>query len=403
MTAQTSSTATAASNEIPMAARALLRMLERIDGGTLSMTLPNGATHTYGAGALHAAIRIHTWDVLTEVLRGGDVVFAEGYIANQWDTPDLAALLTLVARNQAHLTEAFYGRWWVQLWFRFRHAMRKNSRAQARKNIVAHYDLGNDFYGLWLDETMTYSSALFADRSAQSLPAAQIAKYARALEELQLAPGAHILEIGCGWGGFAEYAAQRGYRLTGLTLSPSQLAFAQARIARAGLTGNVHFFLRDYRDHKTTVDGIVSIEMYEAVGERYWNTYFRAIHDALKPGGRACIQGITIAPERFEQYCSQSDFIQQYIFPGGMLASPPRIEACAHKAALTVERTHWFGLDYAETLRRWLVNFDAHTDAVRAQGKSDAFIRMWRFYLAYCIAGFEAKSTDVGQFTLVKS
>jgi cyclopropane-fatty-acyl-phospholipid synthase len=336
-------------------------------------------------------------------LSGGDVAFAEGYMAGRWDTHDLTALLTLAARNQAALTPAFYGRWWSQLSFRFKHALRKNSKAQAKKNIVAHYDLGNDFYSLWLDETMTYSSALFTGGYAQALPAAQNAKYARALSALQLQPGAHILEIGCGWGGFAEHAAAKGFRVTCLTLSPSQMEYAQQRIAKKGLSDNVHFFLRDYRDHITQVDGIVSIEMIEAVGERYWGKYFRTIHDCLKPGARACIQGITIDHKRFAQYKSTSDFIQQYIFPGGMLASPEIIAQHVAKAGLTMGDMHWFGLDYAETLRRWLATFDEKVDAVRAQGKSEAFIRMWRFYLAYCIAGFEAKSTDVGQFTLVKS
>ncbi len=388
---------------MPFAARALLKLLERIEGGTLTLTAPNGATHTVGAGPLHAAVRFHDWGALTEILSGGDVAFAEGYMAERWDTPDLTALLMLAAHNQAALTPAFYGRWWSQISFRFKHALRKNSKAQAKKNIVAHYDLGNDFYSLWLDETMTYSAALFNANFAQSLPAAQSAKYERALRELQLQPGAHILEIGCGWGGFAEHAARQGYRVTCLTLSPSQMEYAQARITRAGLNENVHFFLRDYRDHRTQVDGIVSIEMIEAVGERYWGTYFRTIHGALKPGGRACIQGITIDNARFAQYRQQSDFIQQYIFPGGMLASPERISHHADKAMLALTNSHWFGPDYAETLRRWLVAFDEHTAAVRAQGKSEAFIRMWRFYLAYCIAGFEAKSTDVGQFTLEKN
>jgi cyclopropane-fatty-acyl-phospholipid synthase len=388
---------------MPLAARALQKLLERIEGGTLMVTLPDGRTHTYGAGARHAAIHFHDWKVLTELMTGGDVAFAESYMQNRWDTPDLVSLLTLAASNQARLKPAFYGRWWSQMLFRFRHALRKNSKGQAKKNIVAHYDLGNEFYALWLDQTMTYSAAIFREGSAQSLEDAQHAKYERALRELQLEPGAHILEIGCGWGGFAEHAAKQGYRVTGLTLSPSQLAYAQQRIDRAGVSSNVHLFLRDYRDHQTRVDGIVSIEMVDAVGERYWNTYFKAVHDMVRPGGRACIQGITIANDRFEQYRSTSDFIQQYIFPGGMLPSPERVDDCAKKAGLVIEHRYWFGLDYAETLRHWLTNFDRSSDALRAQGKSETFIRMWRFYLAYCIAGFEARSTDVGQFTLARS
>jgi cyclopropane-fatty-acyl-phospholipid synthase len=387
---------------VPLKARALLKLVERIEGGTLHMTLPNGATHTYGIGAAHAAVRFHDWAAMSEILSGGDVAFAESYMQGRWDTPDLAALLTLAAKNHTKLTPAFYGSRWMQWVFRFRHALRKNTKQQAKKNIVAHYDLGNDFYSLWLDETMSYSSALFTQGYSQDHASAQSAKYERALRELRLAPGAHILEIGCGWGGFAEHAAKQGYRVTGLTLSPSQLAYAQLRVESAGVAQNVHLFLRDYRDHQTRVDGIVSIEMVEAVGERFWKSYFRTISAALKPGGRACIQGITIAPERFEQYRSQSDFIQQYIFPGGMLPTEEKLDACANLAGLTHERSHWFGLDYAETLRRWLARFDEMTPQVLAQGKSETFVRMWRFYLAYCIAGFEAKSTDVGQFTWMK-
>jgi cyclopropane-fatty-acyl-phospholipid synthase len=397
----TDHTSTAPHGEAPpLAARALIQLLAHIEGGTLTLTLPNHAMHTFGAGTLHAAVHFKNWSALTDVLVGGDVAFAEGYIAGHWDTPDLAALLTLAARNQAALKPAFYGRWWRQLLFRFRHALRKNSKTQAKKNIEAHYDLGNPFYQLWLDETMTYSAALFSKGHGQSLPEAQTEKYERALRELKLEPGAHILEIGCGWGGFAEHAARQGYRVTGLTLSPSQLSYAQNRLREAGLGDHARFLLRDYRDSVGQYDGVVSIEMFEAVGERYWNAYFRAVRGALKPGGRACIQSITIDEARFSQYRSTSDFIQQYIFPGGMLASPPRFFSRAEKAGMQVVSTHWFGLDYAETLRRWLAKFDAESAAVQAQGYSESFVRLWRFYLCYCIAGFEAKSTDVGQITV---
>lgn len=387
----------------PLGARALLKLLEPLRGGTLTVMLPTGEKLSYGTGPLTAAIVFRDWSAMTEILTGGDVAFAEGYMYQRWDTPDLVALLTLAARNQAQLKPAFYGRWWSQLFFRFRHALRKNTKVQARKNIEAHYDLGNDFYSLWLDPSMTYSAALFGDDLSQSLQSAQTAKYERVLRELNLAPGAHILEIGCGWGGFIEHAAKQGYRVTGLTLSPAQLEYAKRRVEAAGLTDHVHLFLRDYRDHPTRVDAVVSIEMIEAVGERYWDTYFRAVAQALKPGARACIQGITIADDRFDQYRRTSDFIQQYIFPGGMLLSPSKFNDCARRAGLRIEHTYWFGLDYAETLRRWLARFEQQLPAIRALGKSEAFIRMWRFYFAYCIAGFESHSTDVGQFTLVKA
>jgi cyclopropane-fatty-acyl-phospholipid synthase len=285
--------------------------------------------------------------------------------------------------------------------FRFKHWLNANSRRNAKRNIVAHYDLGNDFYRLWLDPTMTYSSALFGGDFAQPLADAQQAKYERILAELALPPGAHILEIGCGWGGFAEVAARAGYRVTGLSLSDAQTAYARERIARAGLAERVTLSVRDYRDERGTYDGVASIEMFEAVGEKYWPAYFSTLRRCLAPGGRACVQTITIADDRFERYRTQSDFIQQYIFPGGMLASPSRFVAHAAQAGLDVVQTHLFGRDYAATLGLWLDAFDANADAVRAQGFDEKFIRCWRFYLAYCIAGFASGSTDVAQYTLV--
>ncbi len=307
----------------------------------------------------------------------------------------------MLACNQQALERAFYGHAWQRTLFRLKHWLNANTRRQARRNIVAHYDLGNAFYGLWLDPTMTYSSALFGGDRTQPLAAAQQAKYARILDELALPRGAHILEIGCGWGGFAETAARAGYRVTGLSLSRAQTEFARERIARAGLADRVEFRIQDYRDARGAFDAVASIEMFEAVGERWWPAYFRAVRNALKPGGRACIQTITIADERFERYRTQSDFIQQYIFPGGMLASPARFAAGARAAGLEPANALAFGRDYAETLKRWLAAFDGRVDAVRAQGFSERFIRCWRFYLAYCAAGFASGSTDVAHYTLV--
>ncbi|MEO8484695.1 MAG: cyclopropane-fatty-acyl-phospholipid synthase family protein, partial [Betaproteobacteria bacterium] len=260
------------------------------------------------------------------------------------------------------------------------------------------YDLGNDFYAAWLDRTMTYSSALFGGDFAPSLEDAQQAKFDRVLGELALVAGSRILEIGAGWGGFAETAARAGHRVTGISLSERQTAWARERMQRAGLSGRVDLRLQDYRDVDGRYEGVASIEMIEAVGERWWPAYFRAVHDALVPGGRACVQAITIADERFERYRTQSDFIQQYIFPGGMLASPSRLVAEAGRARLRLVREHAFGADYAETLRRWLVAFDTHTDEVAARF-GVAFARCWRFYLAYCVAGFATGSTDVVQYT----
>jgi cyclopropane-fatty-acyl-phospholipid synthase len=279
--------------------------------------------------------------------------------------------------------------------------LRSNTKRRARRNVVAHYDLGNDFYGLWLDSTMSYSSALFGADLSGSLASAQEAKYARVLQQLAPKEGAHLLEIGCGWGGFAECAARAGCQVTAVSLSDAQTAYARERVAATGLQSNVEFCIKDYRDVAGQFDGIASIEMFEAVGERYWPAYFRAVREALKPGARACVQTITIANDRFEQYRQTSDFLQQYIFPGGMLASPDVFDMHVAAAGLQVDDVHRFGQDYAETLKRWVAAFDANVDKVRAQGFDHRFIRCWRFYLAYCAAGFASETTDVAQYTLV--
>ena len=393
----------------PASARLVLALLERLGSGSLFFTSPDGVTRRFGPGGAlglrsalprEADLRLRDWTVCRRILVGGDVAFAEAYMDGLWDTTDLVALLTVAAFNQRALERAFYGRGWRQLVFRLRHLLRSNSRRRARRNIVAHYDLGNDFYRLWLDPTMTYSSALFGDDATLPLAEGQQAKYERILRELGVAPGAHLLELGCGWGGFAETAARAGCRVIGVSLSDAQTAFARDRIARAGLAERASLHIRDYRDVGGRYDGIASIEMFEAVGERYWPAFFRAVRQALKPGARACIQTITIADDRFDQYRQTSDFIQQYIFPGGMLCSPSRFVAAANDAGLQVDDVYRFGQDYEETLKRWLAAFDANIDAIRAQGFDERFIRCWRFYLAYCAASFASETTDVAQYTL---
>ena len=395
----------------PATARLLLALLRRLDAGRVELTAPDGAQYAFGPGGapaphvkpMPAVLAFHDWRVAGEALKGGDVAFAESYMAGRWDTPDLTQLLTVLAANQSALERAFYGHWWTRTLLRLKHHLNANTRRQARRNILAHYDLGNDFYRLWLDSSMTYSSALFDGHFDQTLPAAQQAKYDRLLRELALPPSARVLEIGCGWGGFAETAARAGHHVTGISLSDAQTAHARARLATAGCGRLADLRLQDYRDVRGTFDGIASIEMFEAVGERYWPAYFRAVHDALAPGGRACIQTITIADDRFERYRTQSDFIQQYIFPGGMLASPARFMHTAKAAGLVLERVHAFGRDYAETLKRWLASFDSAVPAIHAQGFDDRFIRCWRFYLAYCAAGFDTGTTDVAQYTFVRA
>jgi cyclopropane-fatty-acyl-phospholipid synthase len=387
----------------------LFALLERLHYGGMVVTTPDGSTQSFGsagdravpfaAGAAHLVI--NDWSAIASAMRGGDVGFAEAYIDGRVDTPDLVQLLTVLAANQPALERMFYGRLWMRALLRLRHLFRSNTVAQARRNIVAHYDLGNPFYALWLDPSMTYSAACFGGDYGQDLQHAQQAKYERALGELELDSPSQLLEVGCGWGGFAETAARSGHSVTGISLSSAQTQYAQARLHDAQLAQRAQCRIQDYRQVTGQYDGIVSIEMIEAVGERYWPDYFATIARLLKHGARACIQAITIADERFERYRTQSDFIQRFIFPGGMLLSPARLQQEAERAGLRVLRSHRFGQDYAETLKRWLRAFDDNTPRIRALGFDRRFIRCWRFYLAYCAAGFATETTDVGQYTLV--
>jgi cyclopropane-fatty-acyl-phospholipid synthase len=389
----------------PAAARTVFKLLARLKHGSIDVQLPDGgAAHFGGTDGPRAAIRIKDWAVCTAALRSGDIGFAESYVAGHWTTPDLRALLEVFVRNREALEEVVYGSWWGALAHRVQHWLNRNSRAGSRKNIHAHYDLGNHFYKLWLDPSMNYSSAWFNGDLHRPMQEAQQAKMARALRECAVQPGQRVLEIGCGWGALAECAARDfGAKLTGITLSTEQLAWGQKRLADAGLEGQAELRLQDYRDiQEPAFDAVVSIEMFEAVGRAYWDGYFQTVHQQLKPGGRACIQSITIRDDLFERYTRSSDFIQQYIFPGGMLPSPSVFRAQAEKAGLRVVNELAFGLDYAETLRRWREDF-LHRDAeVRQLGFDTRFMRLWEFYLAYCEAAFAAGNTNVMQFTLVR-
>jgi cyclopropane-fatty-acyl-phospholipid synthase len=384
----------------PPAARAVLALLPRLQHGRLTLVTPDGEVLAFGSGELHATIRLANWKVFGAALSSGDIGFAQSWIDGDWQTDSLAALLRLLAANRTVIERALYGSWWGRALYRVRHLLNRNSRAGSRRNIHAHYDLGNAFYALWLDPTMTYSSALFEGDAARSLPDAQRAKYRRILDQLALAPGARVLEIGCGWGGFAEEAARAGLHVTGLTLSTEQLAWAQRRLDDAGLGERARFLLQDYRDERGQYDAIVSIEMFEAVGEAYWPAYFETLRRCLVPGGRAVVQTITIDDALFDRYRRGTDFIQQYVFPGGMLPSPSAFEAQAHAAGLSVAGAATFGLDYARTLARWREVFMARLPQVTAQGFDTRFVRTWEFYLAYCEAGFHTGTTDVAQYTL---
>lgn len=386
---------------MPPAGQLFMRVLDQIRVGRIDLVTPEGEWLSCGGEAgPQATLTLRSWEAAEDILRKADIGLAEAYMSGDCDIDRPADLLTIALLNQQHIERAFYGNWMAVLWYRLRHWSRANTRSGSRRNIVAHYDLGNDFYQLWLDPTMSYSSAWFEGNLAQPLEHAQQAKYERILDRLGALPGEHILEIGCGWGGFAEAAARRGCKVRGITLSPAQLEFARRRIDGAGLSGLVELSLTDYRDIDGQYDHVVSIEMYEAVGERFWPSYFRAIRDVLKPGGRALIQGITIHDEVFGRYRRGTDFIQQYVFPGGMLASERAFAKATAGAGLQLHASKAFGRDYAETLRRWLKAFTEAEPRVRALGFDDRFIRMWRFYLCYCAAGFDSGRTDVLHFEL---
>ncbi len=385
----------------PLAARLVLGQLERLNIGALQVDLPDGSSRLFGHGPAGALMQVNEWSVFARVARDGDIGFAEAFLDGQLQTPDLAGLLTLLARNREALDTPLYGSWYGRLAHRLVHLLRSNTRAGSRRNIAAHYDLGNDFYSLWLDPGMTYSSALFA-HPAMSLEDAQDAKYARILDELALAPQSHVLEIGCGWGGFASLCTSHGHQLTGVSLSQRQLDYAGKRLQLALLTDQARLEYRDYRDIRGRFDAVASIEMVEAVGERWWPAYFSKIAEVLPMGGRAVVQSILIDEALFERYRRGSDFIQQYVFPGGMLPSGQRFSELAGAAGLSVARDFRFGPDYARTLALWHERFLASGDAVRALGFDERFMRLWRFYLAYCEAGFNSGSTDVAQFTLIR-
>ncbi|MDH3239633.1 MAG: cyclopropane-fatty-acyl-phospholipid synthase family protein [Alphaproteobacteria bacterium] len=377
----------------------------RIRSGRLTVEFPSGAQMTFGGAepGPQAFIRIRNLRLASRMLVSGVIGFAEGYMHGDWDTPNLKAALMLGALNAEALSNALTPSRFAKLANRLRHARRANTKKGSRRNIAAHYDLGNTFYGCWLDETMSYSSALF-DAMDESHELAQRRKYLRLAEALDLRPGDRVLEIGCGWGGFAEIAAAEfGCEVVGLTLSVEQAAFARARMARAGLADRVDIRVEDYRDVTGHFDKIVSIEMFEAVGDENWATYFDVLDRRLEPGGRAALQVITIADENYENYRRNPEFIQLYIFPGGMLPSPPAFEQAASAAGLKISDSFYFGKSYAESLRRWDRAFRETWHHIEGLGFDQRFFRMWRYYLCYCEVGFEVGRIDVGQFVIERA
>jgi len=396
-------TDTTGQNNLPRYFGRCFGVARQISAGRLDIALPDGRVfRAEGArpGPV-ARLDIHEPEVFARLVREGYLGFCEAYLDGDWSTPDLQAFMDLLNEDDS-IHHGYPGQNLAQLYERLRFWFKRNSRRQARRNISYHYDLGNEFYRLWLDETMTYSSALFAG-GQNSLEQAQIAKYASMVDQMGVKPGDHVLEIGCGWGGFAEYAArERGLRVTGLTISAEQLKFARERIARAGLSDQVTLKLLDYRDERGTYDGIASIEMFEAVGERYWPVFFQSLRDRLIPGAQATLQIITVADSRWESYRNDVDFIQKYIFPGGMLPSPSALRVEIDRAGLKVARSIEFGESYSETLRRWHHAFDEKWDQIATMGFDARFRRMWNFYLTSCAAAFKGGSCDVTQITIAR-
>ncbi len=382
-----------------------LDVVSRLEAGSLMVVMPDGSSYNITSGGVpgpDAVIRVSRWRALRKFMTQGDFGFVESYMDGDWQSPNLADVVELAVRNSNSWNSNRLQGGLHKFWQRLLHLMRDNTKAGSRRNIAAHYDLGNAFYEQWLDPTMTYSSALFAD-AGQSLSDAQTAKYRKIAQSLDLKPEHHLLEIGCGWGGFAEFAAKEyGCKLTGLTLSKEQLKFASERMQKAGLSDKVEFRLQDYRDVQGSFDRIASIEMFEAVGESHWPQYFTTVRERLKQGGAAALQIITIAEDRFEQYRKSADFIQRYIFPGGMLPSVERLKLQFEQAKLSFVDATMFGDSYADTLRLWRDRFLAAWSTIEPMGFDDRFKRMWEMYLAYCEGGFRGQAIDVGQFKLVR-
>jgi cyclopropane-fatty-acyl-phospholipid synthase len=388
-------------------------ILDRIDAGLvvggIEAILPDGRTRLLGGRAPGPVpeVRLHSWRALVRLATSGSVGWYKAFEHGEWSSPDPVPLFDLFMRNAQSLGRTARAKGLFRLVNWLGHRFRANDRVRARRNIAAHYDLGNDFYRAWLDEGMTYSSAVFAEPTSATEPLeqAQARKNRLLLDRLALKPGHHLLEIGCGWGGLAETAARDyGLRVTALTLSREQQAFAEARIARAGFSDRVSIELCDYRDARGQYDAIASVEMAEAVGQDYWPAYLEAIARLLKPGGRAALQLISIRDDLFDDYAASADFIQTYIFPGGMLIGESRFRAIAEAAGLEWRDRTGYGLHYAETLRRWRERFDGAVGEGRLPDGFDApFHRLWRYYLMYCEGGFRGGGVDVAQVTLVKA
>jgi len=400
----TALTTTQGQTGLPRYFATAFEVARRLDHGRMDFVLPDGRRFRAEGkrpGPV-AEIRIDNPDTFARLIREGDLGFCDAYLEGWWSTPDLQAFMDLIHEDNEGVYDGYPGMGLVRAYERMRFWLQSNSKAQARKNISYHYDLGNDFYRLWLDDTMTYSSAFF-ETGQESLEKAQIRKYESLVDQMGAEPGDHVLEIGCGWGGFAEYAArERGLKVTGLTISQAQHDYAVQRIAAAGLSDRVEIKLQDYRDERGTYDGIASIEMFEAVGEKYWPVYFDTLRERLKPGRHATLQIIMVQDKRWQVYKRGVDFIQKYIFPGGMLPSPSVLKAEVERSGLRIRGSIEFGQSYSDTLRRWHESFNSRWDEIAAMGFDDRFRRMWTFYLTSCAGAFRGGICDVTQITVTR-
>jgi cyclopropane-fatty-acyl-phospholipid synthase len=395
----------AVTKDLPLLARKTLNIAVKLKNGSLDLQLPDGTIYRCAGenAGPQAILVVKHWGFARRLTGQGDIGLAEAYLRGEWESPDVTAFLQLFVVNNHVIVSLLANKPLVRLWQRFGHWRNRNSKSGSKRNIHAHYDLGNRFYSAWLDKSMTYSSAVFAPGETD-LSKGQTRKYAQLAEQTRITANDHVLEIGCGWGGFAEYAARDiGCKVTALTISKEQFDFAQKRMFDAGLNEKVTIKLQDYRDETGTFDRIASIEMFEAVGQEYWPTYFRQLRDRLKVGGVAGLQVITIQDHLFEGYRREIDFIRRYVFPGGMLPSPSIMHKMGDKFGLSLAGEKIFGLDYATTLAHWRDSFRAAWPNMGALGFDERFRRLWEYYLSYCEAGFRAGSIDVRQLVYVKN
>lgn len=394
-----------ATADLPKLVQIAFFYVARLRRGTLDITLPDGRQIRFGGAepGPAAAMTVNSYNFAWRLMRGGDVGIAEAYLRGEWDTPDLTQFLYIFCVNYDHMLPMFEQKTILRVVQTVQHWLKRNTRGQARRNIYAHYDIGNAFYKAWLDSSMTYSSALF-EEGVSDLTAAQENKYRRLAEAINLQPGQTVLEIGCGWGGFAEFAAKTyDVKVVGLTISREQRDFARQRMFEAGLNERVEIRFQDYRDERDQYDRIASIEMIEAVGEEFWPNYFSQLRDRLLPQGLAGIQAITIRDSMFQSYRREVDFIQRYVFPGGMLPSPAVLKALGERFGIPIIKERIFGQDYARTLATWRNNFRQAWPNLKPLGFDERFRRLWEYYLAYCEAGFLSGNIDVRQVIFAKS